>query len=344
MQSQHQKDGSDSPAGAHSTSVQRSGSLERIAAVAIGRNEGERLIRSLASLQGQVDRIIYVDSGSTDGSVEAALAAGAEIVELDPTRLFTVSRARNAGFFHLLETGETPDFVQFIDGDCEVRSGWIQTALDFLRGNPEVAAVSGRRRELFPDATIWNKLIDLEWAKPEGETVGCGGDVMMRLVALEEVGGYDPDTIVGEEAEVCIRMRRKGWRIWQLEDEMTLHDVAMTRFRQWWRRTRRSGYGYGEAVALYGAPPERHKVVESRRALFWGLILPITAVVGALFTPWFLILLLAWPAQVIRLIAGGTPPLKALFLVIGKVPEALGILEFLIKRRLFQTSERIDYK
>ncbi|MDG4649643.1 glycosyltransferase [Roseibacterium sp. SDUM158017] len=316
----------------------------KLAAVAIGRNEGERLVRSLASLQGRVGRIVYVDSGSTDGSVEAAHAAGAEVVELDPNRLFTVSRARNAGFFHLLQTGEPPDLVQFIDGDCEVQQGWIETAVAFLDAHPDIAAVSGRRRERYPDATIWNWLIDAEWAKPAGETVGCGGDVMMRREALEAVGGYDPDTIVGEEAELCIRMRRKGWRIWQLEDEMTLHDVAMTRFGQWWRRNRRGGYGYGEAVALYGAPPERHKVVESRRAILWGLVLPAAAVIGALVTPWALLLLMAWPAQVLRLTYRGVPPLRAVFLVIGKVPEALGILEFWIKRRLLRTAERIDYK
>jgi GT2 family glycosyltransferase len=315
-----------------------------LAAVAIGRNEGQRLVRSLASLQGRVGRIVYVDSASTDGSVEAARAAGAEIVELDPGTLFTVSRARNAGFFHLLETGEVPDLVQFIDGDCEVQPGWIETAVAFLEAHPDVAAVSGRRRERYPDATIWNRIIDAEWEKPAGETVGCGGDVMMRREALEAAGGYDPDTIVGEEAELCIRMRRKGWRIWQLEDEMTLHDVAMTKASQWWRRTRRVGYGYGEAVALYGAPPERHKVAESRRALLWGLVLPAVAILGALVTPWALLLLLAWPVQMLRLVSKGETPLRSVFLVIGKMPEALGILEFWVKRRLLRRAQRIDYK
>jgi GT2 family glycosyltransferase len=316
----------------------------RLAAVAIGRNEGERLVRSLASLQGRVGRIVYVDSGSTDGSVEAARAAGAEIVELDPAKIFTVSRARNAGLFHLLETGETPDLIQFIDGDCEVQPDWIETAVAFLDARPDIAAVSGRRRERYPDATIWNRIIDAEWQKPSGETVGCGGDVMMRREAIEAASGYDPDTIVGEEAELCIRMRRKGWRIWQLEDEMTLHDVAMTKFSQWWRRTRRVGYGYGEAIALYGAPPERHKVAESRRAILWGLVLPAAALLGAFVTPWALLLFLAWPVQMARLVARGETPLRSVFLVIGKIPEALGILEYWIRRRMLRRMQRIDYK
>lgn len=315
-----------------------------IGVVVIGRNEGERLVHCLASLQGRAGRVVYVDSGSTDGSVAAARDTRAEVVELPLDVQFTPSRARNAGFFHLCNTGEAPDFVQFIDGDCALQPDWIETAVTFLRMHPDIAAVSGRRRERFPEATLWNYLTDLEWEKPAGETVGFGGDVMMRRVALEAVGGYNPPLFVGEEAELGIRLRRIGWRSWQLADEMTLHDVAMTQLRQWWHRARRGGYGYGEAVALYGAPPERHKVVESRRALFWGLAVPSVAVLGAFVTPWTLLLLLTWPLQVLRLILRGTPLLQAVFLMVGKVPEALGILEFWIKRRLLRTAARIDYK
>ena len=317
----------------------------KIAAVAIGRNEGERLVRSLASFQGRVDRLVYVDSGSTDGSVDAARAAGAEIVELDPATLFTVSRARNAGFKQLAEHGEKPDLVQFVDGDCEVREGWIETATEFLMAHPDVAAVSGRRRERYPDATLWNWVIDMEWDAPVGEAKACAGDALIRTEAFEEVGGFDPDTIVGEEAEMCVRMRREGWKIWRLDAEMTLHDVAMTKFSQWWRRTRRVGYGYGEAVALYGAPPERHKVPESRRALIWGVGVPAITLLLALFvSPWFLLLILSWPLQMLRMILRGEVPLRAAFLVLGKLPEALGILEFWFKHLTSAKRSRIDYK
>lgn len=316
----------------------------KLSAVAVGRNEGERLVRCLASFQGRVDRLVYVDSGSTDGSIEAARAAGAEIVELDPSTLFTVSRARNAGFQQLMATGEKPELVQFVDGDCEVRAGWLETAADFLMQNPDIAAVSGRRRERYPDATIWNRVIDADWDAPSGEAKACAGDAMIRTAAFEEVGGYDADTIVGEEAEMCIRMRRAGWRIWRLDAEMTLHDVAMTQAVQWWRRTRRVGYGYGEGVARYGAPPERHKVAESRRALLWGIGVPAVALIGTPFTPWALLLLLAWPAQILRLIVTGTEPLRAVFLVLGKLPEALGIIEFWYKHWTSAERGRIDYK
>ncbi|MEO9576790.1 MAG: glycosyltransferase family 2 protein [Tateyamaria sp.] len=319
-------------------------SRPKLAAIAIGRNEGERLVRCLASFQGRVDRLVYVDSGSTDGSVGAAVSAGAEIVELDPSTLFTVSRARNAGFRQLAETGGKPDLIQFVDGDCEIRDGWLEMATDFLVAHPDVAAVSGRRRERYPEATLWNRVIDGEWAAPVGEAKACAGDAMIRTAAFEEVGGFDPDTIVGEEAEMCIRMRRAGWRIWRLDAEMTLHDVAMTKFSQWWRRTRRVGYGYGEAVALYGAPPERHKVSETRRALMWGIALPAMALIGALITPWALLVLLTLPAQMIRLMRMGETRLRATFLILGKLPEALGIIEFWYKHWTSTERRRIDYK
>ncbi len=97
-------------------------------AVVIGRNEGARLVACLASLRGQVRRVVYVDSGSTDGSVAAAEAAGAEVVGLDMGRPFTAARARNAGLARLEGAG----FVQLVDGDCEVRQGWVAAALAAL--------------------------------------------------------------------------------------------------------------------------------------------------------------------------------------------------------------------
>jgi GT2 family glycosyltransferase len=315
-----------------------------VAAITIGRNEGERLVLCLASLLGRADRVIYVDSGSRDGSVERARAMGAEIVTLDTSRPFTAARARNAGF-ERLRMGEMPEFTQFVDGDCEVRPDWLETAARFLSAHPEVALVCGRRRERYPEATIWNGLIDLEWDSPVGEAKACGGDSMIRTSAFEAVGGFDPSLIAGEEPELCVRLRRAGWRVFRLDAEMTLHDAAMTRFSQWWRRCLRGGHAYAEGAAMYGAPPERHKVTETRRALLWGLALPVAALLGSLaVSPWMAALLLLWPVQVLRMILKGQPPIRAFFLVVGKVPEALGVLSYWAKRLTRREARLIEYK
>ena len=231
-----------------------------------------------------------------------ARATGAEVVELDLALPFTAARARNEGLARLAEGG-LPPFVQFVDGDCELQPGWIATATAFLEAHPDVAVVCGRRRERHPEASLWNRLVDREWDTPVGEAKACGGDALMRTAALTQVGGFDARLIAGEEPELCVRLRRAGWRVWRLDAEMTLHDAAMTRAGQWWRRTARAGYAAAEGAAMHGRPPERHGVDKTRRALLWGLALPLAAVLGALWTPWALLLLLAYPAQILRLVA-----------------------------------------
>ena len=264
-----------------------------LAVVLIGRNEGARLIRCLASVQGRVGQVVYVDSGSTDGSVVAARAAGAEVVELDLTQPFTAARARNAGLAALRQ-GVLPDWVQFVDGDCEMQPGWIATARSFLDAHPKAAVACGRRRERFPQASVYNRLCDAEWDTPVGEAFACGGDALMRRESLDQIGGYNPTLIAGEEPEMCVRLRAKGWQIWRLEAEMALHDAAMTRFSQWWRRTRRGGHAAAEGMAMHGTGPERLGVAMVRRALIWGMALPgVTVLLAVLVGPWALLLLLA---------------------------------------------------
>ena len=150
--------------------------LKRIGLVVIGRNEGERLRQCLLSGIGKVAHIVYVDSGSTDGSIELARALGVDVVELDLSTPFTAARARNAGFAHLLQKDAQLEFVQFVDGDCEVVEGWIGSALAQLEAQSDVAVVCGRRRERFPEQSIYNRLCDMEWDTPIGEAKACGGD------------------------------------------------------------------------------------------------------------------------------------------------------------------------
>lgn len=314
-----------------------------IDAVAIGRNEGARLIRCLDSLNAAGFRhVVYVDSGSTDGSIAEAEARGAEVVRLDLSQPFTAARARNAGVA-ALPAGA--DFIQFIDGDCELVPGWLSRAAGFLADNPAVAVACGRRREIAPQASIYNRLIDREWDTPPGQARSCGGDALMRARAFAEVGGFDPGLIAGEEPELCVRLRQAGWSIWRLDTEMTRHDAAITRFGQWWRRTRRAGHAYAEGAALHGAPPEAHNVAPLRRALSWGLALPLVAILGGiLIHPVLFGLLLAYPAQIARLWWRDGDLARAAFLTLGKIPEALGALEYGWKRLTGRKARLIEYK
>jgi GT2 family glycosyltransferase len=285
--------------------------------------------------------VIYVDSGSSDGSVQAARDAGAEVVLLDTGQPFTAARARNAG---LAVLAGRADLVQLIDGDCELRDGWLAQAADFLADHPDVAVVCGRRRERFPEASVYNRLTDCEWDTPVGQARACGGDALMRVGAVEAVGRYNPALIAGEEPELCVRLRQAGWQIWRLDAEMTWHDADMHRFAQWWTRARRAGHAYAEGTALHGAPPERHNVAQTRRALLWGAALPLAILGGLFFTPWAGALALLWPLKMARLMAHGTDPTRAFFLTLGNIPEALGVLGYGWKRLVGGESKLIEYK
>lgn len=314
-----------------------------IGAVVIGRNEGARLIKCLGSLAERVDQLVYVDSGSTDGSVAVALSAKAEVVELESSVQFTAARARNAGFRRLNDS-EPPAYVQFIDGDCEVLPYWIERASAFLDSRPDVAIVAGRLREKSPEASIFNRMADAEWARPSGRVETTGGIMMARTAAIADAGGFNPSLIAGEEPELCLRLIRSGWVIWQLDADMALHDIAMTRLSQWWRRARRAGHTYAEGAAMHGRGPERYNVTRLRRALLWGAGLPLAALLGALVTPWSLLILLAWPAQVVRLRMKGMGWDRAFFLTLAKVAEAQGAIGYHLARLRNRRVGLIEYK
>lgn len=317
----------------------------KLGVVVIGRNEGERLKRCLHSVLAVAPATVYVDSGSTDGSNQMAKALSAEVVDLDMGRPFTAARARNEGLQRLLQQHPDVEFVQFVDGDCEIVTGWLAAAKAFLQNHPAHAVVCGRRRERHPERSVYNRMCDEEWNTPVGDTLSCGGDAMMRVQPLSTVGGYRDDLIAGEEPELCVRLRQAGWLVHRLDQEMTLHDAAMTRFSQWWMRTVRAGYAFANGARLHGAPPQRHWVRETRRAWFWGLLLPVTvALAPAFLGPWGALPGLAYPLQWLRLFLSNKSARASTFMLIGKFAEAWGALKFLRSRLRGVAAPIIEYK
>jgi len=322
-----------------------------LALVAIGRNEGERLRRCLESAVARVNEVVYVDSGSTDGSTALAAQFGAQVVALDLKQPFTAARARNAGAALALEGKGQIRYIQFVDGDCELISGWLMEARQFLESHPEVVAVCGRRRERFPELSVYNRMCDLEWDTPVGQARAFGGDVMIRAAAFQEVGGYQSDLIAGEDPELAIRLRQAGGQVWRIDVDMTLHDAAMTRFSQWWRRSVRAGYAYALGASIHGAPPERHWVRESRRSWIWGFFVPALGVLSALAGSFkvsisvLLMFVFQWVRLFIRFRGDRRLRLaSSTFSIIGKFAEFTGQVRFLWHRFARKKARLIEYK
>ena len=324
-----------------------------IGAVIIGRNEGERLRRCLLSVVGRAAHLVYVDSGSSDGSVELAKGMGAVVVDLDTSVPFTAARARNAGLAKLRELEPHLEIVQFVDGDCEVVPGWLDVASSELRRDSRVAVVCGRLRERHIEASIYNRLCDIEWNQPAGLTDSCGGNAMMRIDAFVAVNGFAPDLIAGEEPDLCLRLRQRGYLILRLADEMMLHDAAMTRFAHWCRRVVRSGHAYAEGHLRHWGEPGRYYAKQVRSNLAWGVLGPLLAVGLAHPSRGLSLALLAgYPLLALRVfrsarrrgMATADASLYAVACVIGKVPSAYGQIRFWFKHLLGRRSELIEYK
>jgi glycosyltransferase involved in cell wall biosynthesis len=325
--------------------------LTSVGVVVIGRNEGERLDRCLHSVEALAQNVVYVDSGSTDGSIALARTLSAAVVELDLDSPFTAARARNAGFAKLLELRPGLEYVFFVDGDCEVQNGWFDQAHEFLNRHERVAIAWGFRRERFPERSIYNMLCDYEWWDIQnGESKICGGDALIRVSAFKQVQGYRPDLICGEEPEMCVRLRRLDWQIWRLGVPMTLHDVAMFHFDQWWKRSLRAGYGFAQGAALHGTSKDRHGVHESVRAWLWGFCVPVSSLLLTVFFSWWSLLLLAvYPLQILRIaVRGKRSPkenwLRATALVVSKFAEMSGQMKYLMDRLRGVRSGLIEYK
>ena len=332
------------------TSLPDYGRSDIFGTVIIGRNEGERLTRCLQSVKTFLQTTVYVDSGSTDNSVEMATAMGVDVVKLDMHIPFTAARARNAGFQRLRSISGRLRYIQFVDGDCEIIEGWLSTATDFLDLQPTIGVVCGRLRERHPERSIYNLMCDLEWNRPSGETDACGGIFMVRADLFETLDGFRDDLVAGEEPELCRRVRNRGWKVWRLDQPMAWHDAAMLHFKQWWIRTRRTGFGYAQSAYLQRSLGERHRASQLLRPWAWAAILPMLIVgICAASGPAGLFLLFIYPLQVLRTaraISGSnrTRWARAYFLTLGKFPELLGQLQFWARRRAANRARTFDYK
>jgi glycosyltransferase involved in cell wall biosynthesis len=261
-----------------------------LSVVIIGRNEGVRLERCIDSVMAMNAalpvELIYVDSHSTDDSVELAQHMGATAIELGPGKT-TAARARNAGW--QLAKG---DLILFLDGDTILHPDFVAKALPSLI-EPDLCAVFGDRREMLTGDSVYNCVLDLDWIFPYGDSDYFGGDVLVRRSVLAEVNGYDTTLIAGEEPEMCCRIRERGYRILHLELPMTEHDLAMTRFKQYWRRSVRTGFAYACVSRLR----RNHLLTlwqhESRHNLRQAVIFTLGALAAAVLSP---VLHSFWPA------------------------------------------------
>ncbi len=206
---------------------EQSVSAPDLSVVVIGRNEGQRLLRCLDSIAAlknpSVVEVIYVDSASSDGSPETAMSKGARVIRVTEGKM-SAARARNLGW-RVAQAA----LVLFLDGDTILHPNFLSTAVPYF-DDRQIAIISGHLREIRPLASVYNRVLGLDWIVKPGFTTKCGGNALMRKSALEEAGGFNDSLIAGEEPEMCQRLMAVGYTIRHIDHPMALHDLAITAF------------------------------------------------------------------------------------------------------------------
>jgi GT2 family glycosyltransferase len=325
--------------------------LSRVGVVVIGRNEAHHLADCIRSIPGDVAGVVYVDSASVDGSAAVAAGCGAEVVELNPQGPISAAGARNAGFERLLQRHSDLALVQFVDGDCVLDPGWLPEAVKAIDADHSLGAVWGMLRERYPEASIYNRVSELEWrVPPAGETSYFGGLVLIRVEAFRAAGGFDPGVVASEDQELSARVRAKCWRIQRIATLTGVHDSRIMRFGQWWRRGVRRGVGYGQTWSRHGGRSDRAAIA---KIVGWAGVLPCSAIAAA------------WPTRGLSLAVLLLYPLRALrtairfarregsyrdglvwgaYCVLAPFPALLGLIQFCLRRGRGWGVQIIEYR
>jgi glycosyltransferase involved in cell wall biosynthesis len=188
--------------------------------IVIGRNEEAYItdcLRStlVAATNAGGAEVVYVDSASTDRTVELARALGVRVISLRPEWELSPAAGRYVGFHHT--SGE---LVMFVDGDTVIEPDWLRKAIPYFN-LPEVSGVAG----FFEDRDGQGRKLPYvgKWSETVREMGVLRGSGLYRRKAMEQVGTFNPHLVSDEEAELGLRLRRGGWRMLHLPVPMGCH-------------------------------------------------------------------------------------------------------------------------
>ena len=327
-----------------------------LSVVVIGRNEGERLLHCLESVlmmddPGCAVEVLYVDSGSSDDSVAMAQRLGAQVIALEAARP-TAAMGRNAGW-----RAARGEIVLFLDGDTILAPRFAADSLAEL-DDPQIAVVWGHRRELHPQRSVYNRVLDLDWIYAPGLTAFCGGDALFRRSTLEATGGFDETLIAGEEPELCRRITGMGQVILHVDRAMTAHDLAITRFSQYWQRAMRAGHAYAQVSDRFAGtrdPFWKADALRNRRRALMLIRLCVLGVIASLLVRSALPLLLyaaalcgiavrtAWKARW-KSRSAGALLLYGFHSHLQQIPIFLGQMRYRRNERQGRRASLVEYK
>ena len=183
----------------------------RISACYIVRNEAAKLERSLASLEGAVDEIIVVDTGSSDDTVKIAEAHGAQVFHFPWQDDF--SAARNVSL-----SKATGDWILVVDADEYFSEGMaknIRPAVERYGADADLLIFMRRefdedKGEVLLDTYVSRLLRRTDGLAYEGaihEEPRCHGSIIARMATIP-----DRELMMMHTGYSAVLLRSKGER------------------------------------------------------------------------------------------------------------------------------------
>lgn len=221
--------------------------MKKLAVIILNWN-GIKLLKELlpkvsaTTVNDNVD-LIVADNGSTDGSCAWVRAHHPEVKLLE----FPENYGFSGGYNRALKETEYP-YTVLLNSDVETTPGWAETLLEYMEGHPAVGACQPKlrsyyNRDMFEYAGAAGGLIDAlgypycygrlfdcverdngQYDTPREVAWASGAALMVRTKLYLELGGLDVDFFAHmEEIDLCLRMRRAGYKVMAVPQAMVYH-------------------------------------------------------------------------------------------------------------------------
>ena len=249
---------------------------------------------SLGKLEGPPIEVIVVNGPSTDNTEKVIESFGQ--ARLLQTARCNLSHSRNLGV--AIARGE---FVAMIDDDARADPFWITKLTEAFR-DQRVAAVGGQVVRPNGEVEFCGGTIDLsgratmvdsfsDRVRPTGRSVFAtvmGTNCAFRTEVLKQIRLFDEAfSYYHEEADVCVRLARAGWKVAHAPKAVVVHYSApgprrRNRFDIDWKRVSASTVyfvrkhdGGGRSVLSLGLRVALPRHIEFLRWLVSGKISPM---------------------------------------------------------------------
>jgi glycosyltransferase involved in cell wall biosynthesis len=223
-------------------------SYPSISIVVIGLNEADNLPNTFNAIlnmnypQDKLD-LIYVDSGSTDNSVEIAKNYSYRVF-VEPNYPSS-GRNRNRG---LLEARY--EIVHFLDGDVEIDQDYFKNIVSLFE-EKNAQAIVGQLEAQRP-SLLYRFAQMSNISKKEGyiNSTSTGGTYLRTPLLM--VNGYDERIRRGQEVELGERFRKEGFKIWCTKSKLGCHNFAIKSVSELLEKDYSRGYHYAVVARLDG--------------------------------------------------------------------------------------------